>query len=313
MLGLGGQAEAVAPSAYPAGALAEPLRKAELPLPQAAARAELGGVGAGAASSFPPPRSSPRRPPPPVPSALLPPPRHRQAAKTVATVPGAEGDPRRPLKVLRASEKFGMAEKLGALGMPTGPWATDEVAKAEINRWAKDRSVAGGGFSVTWQRTKLPLCACNTIPGRRPVRDAAPQRAAQKRSRANLSITSRRQLQTVVCAGPVSKAGLRRVQAGDGARRSLATLAGGAAARRAANRAHPRRNTAVLVGLRITAQPGRRVAPLPAAHPCQGCTRGDSSAQRRAAHGAPCRSSVNTLSPSAHGALRITERPLRRF
>ena len=46
MLGLGGQAEAVAPSAYPAGALAEPLRKAELPLPQAAARAELGGVGA---------------------------------------------------------------------------------------------------------------------------------------------------------------------------------------------------------------------------------------------------------------------------
>ena len=150
MLGLGGQAEPVAPSAYPAGALVEPIRAAELLLSQAAARAEVGGAGAGKSNSFPPLRSSPHCPPPPAHSASLPPPRRRQASQADATDPGAEADPRRPLKVLRATEKFGMAEKLGALGMPTGPWATDELAKAEINKWAKDRSVAGGGFSVRW-------------------------------------------------------------------------------------------------------------------------------------------------------------------
>ena len=119
-------------------------------LSQAAARAELGGAGAGKSSGFPPPRNSPRCPAPPAPSASVPPPRRRLASEADAAAAGAEVDPRRPLKVLRASEKFGMAEKLSALSMPTGPWATDEVAKAEINLWAKDRSVAGGGFSVTW-------------------------------------------------------------------------------------------------------------------------------------------------------------------
>ena len=202
MLGLGGQAEPVAPSAYPAGALVEPIRAAELLLSQAAARAEVGGAGAGKSNSFPPPRSSPHCPPPPAPSASLPPPRRRQASQADATDPGAKADPRRPLKVLRATEKFGMAEKLGALGMPTGPWATDEVAKAEINKWAKDRSVAGGGFSVRWGSSEKAVLSGHYALLRRGLhrsgRPPRPRAAAAKYASADecCSRRSRRETST---------------------------------------------------------------------------------------------------------------------
>ena len=215
----------------------------------------------------------------------------------------------RKAAALRAQQPHGLSLVRAEPRSPAARCSRHRCTRTPAGARTSPGCVARGGE----QRAKLPLCACSTIPGRRPIGDAAQQRAAQKRSRANLSIASRGQLQAVVCAGAESEAGLRHVQAGDSARRSVAALASGAAARRAATRAHPRRDTAVLVCLRIAAQPGRRLAPLPAAHPCEGCTRDDRSAQRRAAHGATRRSSVRTLSQSAHGALRVTVRALRRF
>jgi hypothetical protein len=56
----------------------------------------------------------------------------------------------RSLAALRAREDSGLAEQLCALGVPTGPWPTDEAAKTQINAWARDLSAAGGGFSTIW-------------------------------------------------------------------------------------------------------------------------------------------------------------------
>ena len=38
--------------------------------------------------------------------------------------------------------------------MPTGPWDTDEIAKAEINSWARALGTVDRGFAVTWGSLK---------------------------------------------------------------------------------------------------------------------------------------------------------------
>jgi hypothetical protein len=72
----------------------------------------------------------------------------------------------RQLKVLRASEGCGLSEQLGKLEVPTGPWARDEDAKVEINRWARDRKAAGGGFAVVWGNARAPITSGRNARGR---------------------------------------------------------------------------------------------------------------------------------------------------
>lgn len=36
------------------------------------------------------------------------------------------------------------------VGLPTGPWQTDEEAKAEIDPWCKNRTTGGGGWATFW-------------------------------------------------------------------------------------------------------------------------------------------------------------------
>jgi hypothetical protein len=158
---LGGR-QAVAPPAETAPPALQP--GAERPLAQQPDAEAAGCAGAGSPRSSPlrgplsaaaaPPRRSPRR--------ALP---GRLPAGLGAQLPGA--GPRAPrgldgeevplrsptarsLAALRASEERGLAEQLRALGMPTGPWRTDHSAKAEISVWARDRSAAGGSFSVVF-------------------------------------------------------------------------------------------------------------------------------------------------------------------
>jgi hypothetical protein len=60
----------------------------------------------------------------------------------------------RTIAQLRQTEDPGLSQLLRAAGLPTGPWATDALALADIDAAAKDLSVGGGGFSVMWGGTK---------------------------------------------------------------------------------------------------------------------------------------------------------------
>jgi len=162
-----GSGTAVAPP--PAAAPRAPRDDAELP-----PRAEVaGGAGAGLVPS--PCRTSPRlaRPSPPrglpPPAPLAPPPARRPLAPTRPE--GLDTDdaarlPLRSLAALRATEDDGLAERLRALGVPTGPWTTDETAKAAINVWARDRGAAGGGFTVVWGSLKPAVIGSRNARGR---------------------------------------------------------------------------------------------------------------------------------------------------
>ena len=155
---LRGQALPTAPLAEPAVAPPALQPDAEvLPGADAAARADAGAAPR-------PLRCSPRRHPPPHCRAE---PLHRPDGSGLdAGRPDgldAAGAPQRPLlslrplAALRAGEDCKLAEQLSALGMPTGPWTTDELAKAQYNVWARDRCVAGGGFSVVWGSAKAAV------------------------------------------------------------------------------------------------------------------------------------------------------------
>jgi hypothetical protein len=156
VLGRGGQDASVAPPAPPAVTPPAPQPDGvELP-----PRAEAGGsADAGSAPSLP--RQSSHRPPPP--SAKAAPP--RPAGRSAAQPEGLDADDGarkplpslRPLAALRASEDHTLAPQLCALKMPTGPWPTDEAAKAQILAWARDRAAAGGGFSAVWGSSKAAV------------------------------------------------------------------------------------------------------------------------------------------------------------
>jgi len=60
----------------------------------------------------------------------------------------------RTIAQLRKTEDPGLSKLLREAGLPTGPWATDGLALADIDAAAKDLSVGGGGFSVMWGGTK---------------------------------------------------------------------------------------------------------------------------------------------------------------
>ena len=55
---------------------------------------------------------------------------------------------------MRADEAPDLAEALRAAQLPTGPWATDELAKADINAATKDIHLGGGGWGVVFGGTK---------------------------------------------------------------------------------------------------------------------------------------------------------------
>ena len=109
------------------------------------AEAATAGAAACGASS---PRRSPRLAPRPL--GLL-----MEGLDAVQEEDEADKAPRRvaklrPLKLLRMGEDEHLAKRLREMEVPTGPWPTDEEAKVEINAWALNRELAGGGFAVTW-------------------------------------------------------------------------------------------------------------------------------------------------------------------
>jgi hypothetical protein len=69
----------------------------------------------------------------------------------------------RSVAQLRGSEDARLAPQLRELQVPTGPWPTDELAKAAINAWAGDRNVAGGGFAVSWGSGIKPAVASSRL------------------------------------------------------------------------------------------------------------------------------------------------------
>ena len=60
----------------------------------------------------------------------------------------------RTIAQMRADEAPDLAEALRAAQLPTGPWATDELAKADINAATKDIHLGGGGWGVVFGGTK---------------------------------------------------------------------------------------------------------------------------------------------------------------
>ena len=54
------------------------------------------------------------------------------------------------LMACRAKKQFGDLP----LGMPTGPWATADVGKAEVAEWCKNPKTGGGGWGVVWGATR---------------------------------------------------------------------------------------------------------------------------------------------------------------
>jgi hypothetical protein len=116
----------------------------------AGASAEAAAVAAPGAGNAPSPRRSPRQVPrPPLNGEGL------DAEQEVVEAPPQLGRVHlRSLAQLRSSEVDNLAAQLRAVEMPTGPFATDELAKAEINAWAGDRGTAGGGFGVFWSSLK---------------------------------------------------------------------------------------------------------------------------------------------------------------
>ena len=172
---LAGQALPITPPADPA--VAPPAEPADAPLVQQPnvglpppLCAEAGGADAGRAPS--PLRRSPRRPPPQPTHGRVP--LLRPEGLAVQPPGGADADdaprPRLPalrsLAALRASEECGLAEQLGALHIPTGPWPTDEEAKEDISHWARDRAAGGGGFGVSWGNSRAAVAGRRSARGR---------------------------------------------------------------------------------------------------------------------------------------------------
>jgi hypothetical protein len=63
----------------------------------------------------------------------------------------------RTIAQLRAGESLELAGQLHKLGTPTGPWRTAELAKADLNDWAWNRGVAGGGWSTSFSGLKAAV------------------------------------------------------------------------------------------------------------------------------------------------------------
>jgi hypothetical protein len=148
---LGGSQQATrgATAAEPNAEPPAPPVDAELP-PRAAATG-----GAAAASAPSPLRSSPRRQQAPPRPALSP---GRASERDTGAAAGLDAGKAsqsaptslRPLAALRATEGCDLAARLRKLGVPTGPWASDQDAKTEINKWARDLKASEGGFSTVW-------------------------------------------------------------------------------------------------------------------------------------------------------------------
>ena len=126
--------------------------------------------GAAAACSPSLLRRSPRHPEAP-PAISRPPLLRRPDERATAELDGSGANKApqqaalRPLKALRASEGCDLSKQLRELGLPTGPWPTDEDAKMEINRWARDRKAAGGGFAVVWGSSKPAVTGTRNARG----------------------------------------------------------------------------------------------------------------------------------------------------
>jgi hypothetical protein len=144
------------------------------PAPPPAAESPPRAVPAsGAAAACVPslPRRSPRRPEAPPPAASRPPLLRRPDERAAAELDGSGANKApqqaalRTVAALRASEGCDLSEQLRALGLPTGPWLTDEDAKMEINRWARDRKAAGGGFAVVWGSSKPAVAGARNARG----------------------------------------------------------------------------------------------------------------------------------------------------
>lgn len=55
----------------------------------------------------------------------------------------------RTVSALMAARCRAQAKPL-PVGMPTGPWTSDEAAKAELTSWARDPKTGGGGWGLNW-------------------------------------------------------------------------------------------------------------------------------------------------------------------
>ena len=163
---LSGQEVLHDPGAEPASAPSAPPHTAALSL-----RADPAGDAAGTRAPSPL-RHSPCRPQAPAPSRqrplLGPEGRNTAVADSVGTGKAPQEPPPslRPLKELRAWEGLDLSERLRELGVPTGPWAMDEDAKAEINLWARNRKAGGGGFAVVWGNSRAPVTSGRKVRGR---------------------------------------------------------------------------------------------------------------------------------------------------
>lgn len=79
------------------------------------------------------------------------PPREGLLPEDQEPAPERERQLLRSLEELRATSLLDDSAlvELRESGMPTGPWDTDEIAKAEINSWARALGTVDRGFAVT--------------------------------------------------------------------------------------------------------------------------------------------------------------------